>query len=179
MKTAARIFGLLAGLLVLFLLVGILLPGTWEANADIFLRHPPEKVFPFLDTPEAWEEWAAIPAEGTEVYGPHRGVGSGVRWSDPQYGDGQMEISASVRDASVEYAVTVEGGSLLIQGAMVLEPEGDGTRVRWRESGDFGWNPLLGYTARGMKDSQGAALRASLERLGELLEKRNSGSQSE
>jgi len=39
----------------------------------------------------------------------------------------------------------------------------------WRERGDFGWNPLLGYVARTMDRTQGAQMEAALARLAERV----------
>jgi hypothetical protein len=65
--------------------------------------------------------------------------------------------------------VEVQGGALQFEGTVLLAPVPEGTRVTWSESGDFGWNPLLGYAARQMSESQGAQFEQSLERLAELV----------
>ncbi|MCJ7630351.1 MAG: hypothetical protein MUO50_18410, partial [Longimicrobiales bacterium] len=52
-----------------------------------------------------------------------------------------------------------------IYGTFSLSPAGTETRVHWVEKGDFGWNPLMGYAARGMSTAQGEAMRSSLETL--------------
>jgi hypothetical protein len=72
----------------------------------------------------------------------------------------------------VSYRVDVEGGSIRILGWIILEPSGDSTRITWREDGDFGRNPLLGFAARSMPESQGAQMKQSLERLADLVEGR-------
>ncbi|MGD2124235.1 MAG: hypothetical protein PVJ76_21070, partial [Gemmatimonadota bacterium] len=56
-----------------------------------------------------------------------------------------------------------------IRGTVRLEGDGDGTRLIWEESGDFGRNPLMGYAARGMGGSQAKAMEASLDSLAVLL----------
>ncbi len=38
-------------------------------------------------------------------------------------------------------------------------------RVTWREEGDLGRNPLMGYVARNMPESQGAQMAEDLEKL--------------
>jgi hypothetical protein len=53
---------------------------------------------------------------------------------------------------------------------MRLSAEGGGTRIRWREQGDFGANPLMGYWARFMERAQGAELEKALDRLGSVAE---------
>jgi hypothetical protein len=168
-KLGAKLLGFLAGLLLLYLLVGFLLPGRWEAQAEALLPTTPAGVFPLIQDPMAWSRWSPMPETGAERFGEERGVGAGLRWDDPRYGRGTMEIISAVQDQEVQYRVEVEGGSLQISGTLTLEQVPEGTRVEWRERGDFGWNPLLGYAALGMSRSQGTALKESLERLALLL----------
>jgi len=165
MKLGAKIFGVLSGVLILYLLLGLLLPGTWEAEADTVLPAPPSTVFPFVNQMDSLVLWNLMPESGSEFLGPAEGVGAGLRWDDPQYGKGQFQIHVSQTDTRVEYEVLVEGGDLRIQGIFSLRPEGGGTRLHWVERGDFGWNPMMGYAARGMGAAQGEAMRSSLETL--------------
>lgn len=169
MKIGAAIFGGLSALLLIFLLVGFLLPGTWEAEADIILPESPVSIFPLLDSPEAWEEWFPMPEAGVEHFGNPRGAGAGIRWDDPQYGKGEMRITLSSPDSLIGYEVEIEGGSLVVRGELALSPVPGGTRVFWKEEGDFGRSPLMGYAARGMAGSQGEALKESLEALRRLV----------
>jgi len=164
-KLGAKIFGALSGILLLYLLVGLILPGTWEAEVETTLSAPPEAVFPYLSQIDRWLEWNPMPESGMEKVGPPSGAGAGLEWDDPQYGSGRMTILESQENGKVVYRVEVEGGRLQIRGILELMPEGTGSRLRWTEQGDFGWNPLMGYAARGMAGSQGEAMRASLDSL--------------
>ena len=170
MKLGAKIFGVLSLGLVLFLLLGILLPGTWMAETEATLSAPPSTVFPFLNRMDQWILWNPVPESGSGVMGPPEGAGAGLSWDDPQYGEGSFQILVSELDSRVEYEVLVEGGSLKIHGRLSLSSEGDGTRLHWVEEGDFGRNPLLGYTARGMASSQREAMGSRLEALRSLLD---------
>lgn len=177
MRLGAKIFGGLSGILLLFLLVGLLLPGSWQAQEEILLPAPPSSVFPLVNRLSAWELWTPFPESGLVLFGPPEGVGAGLRWDDPQYGKGEVRIIGSRKDVEVSYQVVVDSGALTICGTLTLEAEGGGTRLRWVEEGDFGWNPLMGYAARGMAASQGEAMGASLGRLTDLLAR--SGSEPE
>jgi len=170
MKLGARIFGALAGVLILYLLLGVLLPGTWEAQVEVTLPAPPSQVYPFLQSPEEWARWNTLPDSGLTFVGPRQGPGAGMEWDDPRYGSGRYEITAGQPHARVEYEVQVEGGALSIEGTLALTPTREGTHLFWSEKGDFGWNPLLGYAARGMASSQEEAMRSSIRRLLEILE---------
>jgi len=175
MKLGAKFFGTLSGLLLLYLLLGLLLPGRWEAEAEAVIEASPEEVFPFLNNLEAWTQWSPMPETGVETFGSVSGVGAGLRWDDPQYGDGEVRIISSQTNSAVGYEVEVEGGALKIQGILSLEGDEGATRIIWRESGDFGWNPLMGFAARGMASSQGEAMRESLTTLGQLVTQGGSG----
>jgi hypothetical protein len=52
-----------------------------------------------------------------------------------------------------------------VSGELRIEPLGAASRVTWREEGDLGRNPLMGYVARNMSQSQGAQLAEGLEKL--------------
>jgi hypothetical protein len=54
-------------------------------------------------------------------------------------------------------------------GALEVTPEAAGVRVTWRESGDLGRNPLMGFWALFMDRAQSAELAKGLDRLSELV----------
>ena len=96
--------------------------------------------------------------EHHEVMPPH----------DPICAKTLSSILESVAGERVRYRVEVEGGSMITEGTIDLERLADGTegtRVTWRETGDFGWNPILGYVARAMDRLQGREMEVGLERL--------------
>jgi hypothetical protein len=169
-KLGAKIFGALAGVLILYLGIGFLLPGTWYAQVEKRLEASPEEVFPFLRSPEQWVRWNAMPETGSAFVGPLEGVGAGLDWDDPRYGSGSFRITRCEPFEFLEYEVLIESGSLTILGSVRLEADGEGSRMTWEESGDFGRNPLMGYAARGMGASQAEAMEAGLDSLTALLQ---------
>lgn len=170
MSLAVRFFGGGAVLLLLFLGIGFVLPGNWTVERQAVLPVPPEEVFPFLDSPEGWAEWTPWPESGAERSGPPRGTGSSRRWDDAEWGDGIFTITAAEPPRSIAYRVEVEEGSLVTEGSILLEPaHGDSTLARWVETGDFGWNPLLGWISLLMDRLQGREMERSLHRLGERV----------
>ena len=66
--------------------------------------------------------------------------------------------------------VEVEGGAIRFEGSFAIESRGSNSLVTWTERADLGWNPLLGWTALGMEESQGMQLEESLARLKEQAE---------
>ena len=154
-----------SALLILVLVVGLLLPGRWQVERTVLVAAPPEAVFPWLDDPRRWEGWAPLGDVESTLSGPERGSGAKRAWNDPEMGDGTFTILATVRDREVQYRVDVQEGTLITQGTLRLAPEGSGTRVTWVEVGDFGPNPLMGYTALGMDRMQGNQMENALQRL--------------
>ena len=157
-----------ASVLGLFLLGGFLLPGTWSAERATILKAPPEVVFPLVDAPSQWRRWTAWPDSGLVSEGPERGVGARLAWDDRGLGNGSFEIMEVEPLRLVRYHVQVQNGAMHTDGTFTLAPEGTGTRVTWREAGDFGWNPLMGYWARLMERAQGRELEKALLRLDEM-----------
>ena len=175
MKLGARVFGAVALLLLLFLLAGLLLPGRWEARTEALLPCPPDDVFPYLAEMEAWTLWNTMPDSGLTTVGPASGEGAGLRWDDPRYGSGEMRVVRSRPPRELRYEVSMEGGDLQVRGILHLEERDGRTRLVWTEVGDFGWNPLLGYAARGMARSQARAMEESLASLARLLQEEGEG----
>jgi hypothetical protein len=164
------VLGTGAFILGLFLFVGWLLPGTWSAERSIVLAAPPAVLFPLVDAPESWRRWTPWPDSGLVASGPAHGVGARLSWNDPELGEGSFHIVEALPDSLVRYRVEVQGGSMRTDGTMHLRPEAGGTRVVWKEQGDFGANPLMGYWARFMSRAQGAELEKALERLETVAE---------
>ncbi len=159
-----------AALMGLFLLVGFLLPGSWEASASATLDAPPDAVRARLDSPEGWSDWTTWP-DSTTRSGPARGAGATLAWSSSELGSGSFRVSEATTDR-VAYEVTVEGvggSALRTSGRIVLRAVPEGTHVEWSEEGDLGSNPLMGWWALSMDRAQSAELGKSLDRLAEVL----------
>lgn len=170
-RIAGIVLGAFAAVCAAFLLVGLTLPATWEAERTTRIQASPDEIFPLLSSASRWEEWTPTPASGVELFGPRAGPGSGRRWDDATYGEGEFVITSAVPVREVVYEVAVEEGAIRVRGEIELTAVGGDTRIRWRETGDFGWNPLLGYLAGRMGEMQGEQLGLSLEALRRLVER--------
>jgi uncharacterized protein YndB with AHSA1/START domain len=164
------VLGGLAGLLVLFLVVGFFLPASWSAQSSVQIEAPPQAVFPWLDAPRSWARWTPWPDSGLVVAGPAHGVGANMSWDDPSVGDGRFEVVEADAPRLVRYRVEVQKRTMRTDGTLRLESRDGGTRVTWHEDGNFGHNPLMGYWARFMPRMQSAQLREDLAKLKSLVE---------
>ena len=157
-----------AVLLTVFLVIGFLLPGDWEASASRVISGRPETVLGYLDSPEGWEAWTPWPENGVQRSGPARGPGARLSWDDPDLGSGSFTLY-TVEPGRVTYAVDVEGGAMHSTGVLTLTAAEGGVRVDWHEEGDLGRNPLMGYWALSMGRAQSEELAKGLERLDSLV----------
>jgi len=159
-----------AVLLVGFLAVGFFLSGTWSATVEARVAASPGELAPYLESPEGWRSWTTWP-DSVQGSGPERGPGATMSWADPELGTGSFRIEEVDADGGVTYSVEVGGvgGALRTDGVITLVASGDSTLVRWREEGDLGRNPLMGYWALSMERAQSAEMEKSLGRLDEVV----------
>ena len=164
MAPLAKVFGGIGAVLVTLLLIGVVLPGTWSAEASIRIEAPPTEVFPYLNDLGRWDRWTNWGDIDSELSSPSRSVGASRTWDDPNFGSGSVTITESGSPTFVRYEVEIDGGAA-VSGELTIAAVEGASRVTWREEGDFGRNPLMGYVARGMPESQGAQLAEGLEKL--------------
>ena len=168
-----------AVVLVVFLLVGLLLPGSWSARAEATLPADTDALLAWLDSPEGWSAWTPWP-DSTDRTGPARGAGATIAWDSRELGVGSFGIDAA-GPGGVAYSVRVagDGGSeMRTSGRITLTPVDGGTRVSWVEEGDLGSNPLMGYWALAMDGAQSTELAKSLDRLAEIVDEAAAGGAS-
>ena len=164
MAPLARVFGGIGAVLLTLMLIGFVLPGTWSAEASIQIEATPREVFPYLEDLSRWDQWTNWGDISSELSNPSRGTGASRTWDDPDLGSGSVTIIDSGLPTSVAYEVKI-GDNASVFGELMIEEFDGASLVTWREEGDFGRNPLMGYVARRMPESQGAQLAEGLEKL--------------
>jgi uncharacterized protein YndB with AHSA1/START domain len=154
-------------LIALFVGAGFFLPGTWSAEATRTVAAPPDSVFALLGSPRRWDEWTPWPEIEFNYEGPAQGAGAKRSWDAPQIGAGSFTITAAERPSHVEYVVALAGEAQATRGSFRIEAVDGGTRVTWREEGDYGSNPVMGWAALSMKRRHSSELAARLDALAE------------
>jgi len=152
------------------MLVGLLLPTDWEAHATTVVQAPPETIFTYLDSPEGWRAWTPWPDSSVVRSGPERGRGAELSWSDDELGAGRFRLVEVSPYHRVRYEVEVSGGAMRTSGSVSLldSTDGSGVLVSWREEGNLGRNPLMGFWVFFMSRAQSTELEKGLERLADL-----------
>lgn len=166
----------LAGMVLIFLGVGSMLPDQWHVEASRVIQAPPAKVVALLQDFQTWEKWSSLKAEmgaGTQrvVSGTPGTVGHRVTWTGP-HGTAMLTV-ASIDAESLTYDFHIQvppapEPQRKGQGRLRWVAEGDGCRVTWRDDGTwdglalrwFGW---YGALQEQVKQVQGTSL-AGLQR---------------
>jgi uncharacterized protein YndB with AHSA1/START domain len=137
LKTLIKfIVGIIAGLLVLIVAGGALLPDDVRVTRQIEINAPPEKVFELVGgfrRFQEWSPWASLdPATVYTFEGPETGVGSKMLWAsnNPNVGKGSQAVTEI--DAPKRVVSVVDFGEMgMSQSAWTLQPRESGTLATW------------------------------------------------
>ena len=133
--------------IVLFVLVGFLLPGNVHVERSVVVSASPSAVFPHLCDFQATQKWSPWAKRDENIQNEYTGtpctVGHKNTWKSekPDVGNGSQTIAAIEQDKKVETTLDFgEHGTANAQ--LILVPEGDGTKVTWGFDSDMGMNPI-------------------------------------
>lgn len=137
------LFGI-AGLIVLLLLIGFVLPARLEISKSISIHAPVQSVFEEINDLkrwEAWQYWNTLDPEMKIVYGEKTvGTGASYSWEGPVLDKGNLAISESVPDKSV--AITMDFGGNPASGLYTVESDNGNTILNFNFYADQGMNPV-------------------------------------
>jgi effector-binding domain-containing protein len=179
MKVLKRIFFVLVALVLVFVIVGFLLPRQRHVERSISIDAPPCVVFSQVNgfrNFSAWSPFEAVMPDAEYAYeGPDFGVGSKMSWSltEPRPETGSQTVVASTPYERVDVELEL-GPQGTAQATYLLLPENEGTKLTWAFDTDFGLN-LLGRYWGLLLDRQLGPLYAqglaNLKRVAEALPK--------
>lgn len=153
MRILKWVAGVLVGLVVLLVVVGLFLPGTFTVVRTAEIAAAPDKVYALVADPRGWKQWSAWnkrdPQMQIEYSGPPSGAGAKWEWKSKSQGDGAMTFSAAEPGRRVAYDLYFPDFGTTSKGDLRFEPSGAGTRVTWTMNGDMGKNPLYHWIALG------------------------------
>ncbi len=166
----------IVALLVLFFVVGFLLPRDVRVERSVEIDASPQAVFTMVNDFQQfnrWQPWAQIDPSTRYVYeGPATGAGSRMTWySDhPQVGDGMQEITLSEPYSRVRMALDFGTGGLANADYLIDAVGADGSILTWTLETDMGGNPVARYVGLMMDGMVGPAYEQGLANLKEILE---------
>ncbi len=165
----------IVALLVLFLVVGFLLPREVRVERSVEIDASPKEVFAMVNDFRQfnrWQPWHRIdPATRYVFEGPAIGAGSRMLWySDhPQVGDGMQEIVESLPYSKVRALLDFGTGGKAYADYLIDAQEG-GSALTWTMETDMGGNPLGRYVGLMMDGMIGPSYEQGLSNLKAILE---------
>jgi len=165
----------IVALLVLFFVVGFLLPREARVERSVEIDALPQDVFAMVNDFQQfnrWQPWALIDPSTRYVFeGPSTGAGSRMLWrSDhPQVGDGMQEIVESLPYSKVRALLDFGTGGIAYAN-YVIEAREDGSVLTWTLETDMGSNPLGRYVGLMMDGMIGPSYEQGLANLKAILE---------
>lgn len=176
---ALKITGAFLGIVILlFVVVGLILPTTWHVERSVVINAPPEAIHPWVNSFRKWEQWAAWnnemdPSRKVDFDGPEEGVGAAMRWQGDKMGRGRIAIAKSDPKLGVWIDEAIESDQVNAHGSITYAAvEGGGTRVTWVDDGDVGMKPIGGYFVGMLEGALGEHFQAGLDKLKRAIEER-------
>ena len=165
----------IVALLVLFFVVGFLLPREVRVERSVEIDASPQAVFAMVNDFQQfnrWQPWALIDPSTRYVFeGPDTGAGSRMIWysAHPQVGDGMQEILESLPYSRVRALLDFGTGGMAYADYLIDAREG-GSVLTWTLETDMGGNPVGRYVGLMMDGMIGPSYEQGLSNLKAILE---------
>lgn len=133
-----KIIGIIVAVLVVILVIAIFtLPNTAHMERSVVINAEPDAIYRELITYRnfnIWSPWAQKDTAAIYNYeGPERGPGAKISWqsSDPDVGNGSMEILKVEKDKKVTSLMKFDGYDSSPTASFILRQVPNGTEVTW------------------------------------------------
>lgn len=145
MKRLFRILSIMSAALVLYLMIGMVLPDGTQFQRSIVINATPQNVWPFISNLKKYSQWSYMHTldQGAqfEFVGPEQGEGAIMHWTSkhPDVRYGSQKILEVKKFESVK-SILALGGLGKAFHKLSMQQEAGGTRVTWAFEMDFGYN---------------------------------------
>ncbi len=166
----------LVGLVVVFVLVGFLLPRQFKVEREITITAGTIPIYQMISAPTNWPKWAVWnkrdPNMALTFSGTSGGAGAKWAWQSKTEGNGMMEFTEADAPRRIVYKLSFPDMNMASTGELKLTAINDSlTKVSWSNEGDFGNNPVFRYFGLVMDKMVGPDFDAGLASLKTLIEK--------
>jgi effector-binding domain-containing protein/uncharacterized protein YndB with AHSA1/START domain len=169
-----KILAVLVAVVVVFCVIGLLLPRHVVVKRSTTIDRPVSMVYAVVNSfalfPK-WSPWQDLdPNMSQTTEGPREGVGAKLIWKgNDKVGSGTQTITAATTDQSV--ASDLDFGEMGVAKSLVtLTPDGTVTRATWTVDIDMGANPIGHYIGLTMDGALGKDFANGLSKLKMLVE---------
>ena len=163
---------------VLFLLVGVVLPSSKSLRESVETNRRMTIVYDTLNSLRRFKDWSPLTARDPgiqlKVSGPESGVGARVDFTsqNSNIGTGSWELTESVPNEKISYAITDEQRGSNKRTDFLLKPTGRNNRnveITQTYHVDYGWDLIGRYAGLYVSRSVGDNLKLGLGRIMNML----------
>jgi len=179
MKALKNILIAVAALVVLFIVVGLFLPNTWEVSRSATMSAGKERIYDSVANLSKWLEWSPWndTKDASLVYtyeGPEEGEGAQQNWTSEKMGTGWLKLTKAHPETGISYDLFIDMGRFqsTLHGEIAFETVGDQTKVTWTDRGENGNNIIKKLLmSLSMKSMLGKDMELALQKIKEIVEK--------
>lgn len=164
-----------AAVLLILFIVGLLLPGNYEVKRSITLQANSQTVLDSLLNLKTWPQWSPWrkdddPTLEFRTSGPKAMPGYTLHWQSEMKGTGKIEIKQINQAEGLQYELESGGETLVQNGFLQIEAQGESTQLTWTVTGHLGGSPIMRWAGLFIDGSIGPAYQQSLEDFKERVE---------
>ncbi len=170
-----KILTAIAILILVFVIVGALLPRDYECSRSVVIHADPAKIHALVGDLKRWDEWApwkdSDPTVVTTLGEPTTGVGANQRWTGDG-GPGRLTFTKCDPASGIAYDLYFgePGEEMGAKSWMTYKPGSGGVEVEWGMSGEMDVPVIGGYFAAMTDAMIGSMFQAGLDKLKQRAE---------
>jgi len=171
MKYWIRLLALVACVIMVFVVIGSLLPHGYSLSASREISASPADVYAQIDSTPKWKSWSQwnpdVIKDLTVSYGAD---GKSQRWTDVR-GDGKLWFTDQKSDEQIDYRLRFANFPEM-EASIILKPvNGGNTLVTWTSEGVLPSGPFYGYFRHVFVGGMTRQYQQSLDKLSGVVEK--------
>lgn len=137
-----KVFGIvLLAVVLIFLIVPVFLPQSFEVSRSIVINRSAAVVYAQIEDFKVWEKWSPWLERDSSIvnlYNGQVGEGAKVTWTSEKSGSGAMIIEKTTADSLLLIRLSINDFAAFESKFILTEAKGV-TTVRWSDSGKMGY----------------------------------------
>ncbi|MDT3740563.1 MAG: SRPBCC family protein [Candidatus Kapabacteria bacterium] len=161
--------------LALIFIISVFLPAEYEIVRTKEFDCSSEKIYEYLIDINHLDEWFYITKSLDSSITYKFNIDtlnskSSVEWNGELMGQGTFEYTKLKMNEKVEFRLSFQNNSVFKSGKIVLYPTDKGTKIKWTDYGENGWNPVNRIFGLFIDSFLGPDMEKSLKKLKDNLD---------
>ena len=170
MKYWIRLLALVGCVLLIFALIGSVLPHDYSLSATTEINAPPAEVYDRIDSLPDWKAWSQWDPDSIEDLTVNYGAdGKSQTWTDVR-GEGKLWFTDQKQNERIDFRLRFANFPEMTS-SLVLTPSDDTTTVTWSSEGVLPSGPFYGFFRHIFASGMTRQYEQSLGKLKKIVEK--------